>query len=115
MLYEAVFGSVSPQDWDEIHHILRKTGHFLGYGTIGLMWLRAWHMTAPRLSLAMDAALAVLGTALIASSDEIHQTFLPNRTGTLSDVVLDCCGALVLVGIAYGVNRMRTPLSQHSR
>jgi hypothetical protein len=43
-----------------------------------------------------DALLALLGTALVASCDEWHQTFLPNRTGTPWDVLLDCCGHAAL-------------------
>ena len=64
-----------------IHHLIRKSGHFLGYGLIGLAWLRAWWMTLPHSRFLHDAVLALLGTALIASADEFHQTFLPNRTG----------------------------------
>jgi VanZ family protein len=98
-LYQTIFGNVTDQRWDVLHHYIRKTGHFLGYGTIGLCWLRAWHMTMPCLSLLFDAALALLGTALIASSDEFHQSFLPDRTGMFSDVLLDCCGALVMLSL----------------
>ena len=41
-IYQAVFGSVADARWEHIHHVLRKTGHFLGYGTLGITWLRAW-------------------------------------------------------------------------
>ena len=40
--------------------------------------------------------LAILATFLVASADEFHQSFLPNRTGQFSDVLLDTCGAAVL-------------------
>jgi VanZ family protein len=100
-LWEALFGAVSDSRWDVIHHIIRKCGHFIAYGFIGLAWLRAWWMTLPKSRFFTDAALALLGTALIASCDEFHQTFLPNRTGTFSDVLLDCSGALVLELIVY--------------
>jgi VanZ family protein len=100
-LWEALFGVVSNPRWDVIHHILRKCGHFFAYGFIGLAWLRAWWMTLPESHFFTDAALALLGTALVASSDEFHQTFLPNRTGALSDVLLDCSGALALELIVY--------------
>ena len=100
-LYEALFGHVSNARWEIIHHYIRKTGHFLGYGFIGLAWLRAWWMTLPRSSFLPDAFLALLGTALVASCDEWHQTFLPNRTGTPWDVLLDCTGAITLQLIVY--------------
>ena len=33
---------------------------------------------------------------MLASADEFHQTFLANRTGLASDVLLDCCGAVCI-------------------
>ena len=47
------------------------------------------------------SVLALLGTALVASADEWHQTFLPNRTGSPWDVLLDCCGAAAVIGMAW--------------
>jgi VanZ family protein len=41
-------------------------------------------------------ALAMLGTLLVASSDEIHQHFLPNRSGSPWDVLIDCSGGLLM-------------------
>jgi VanZ family protein len=96
-LWQHLFGPVSNARWAMLHHDLRKSGHFLGYGTMGLLWLRAWWMTLPRAAFLLDAALALLGTAAVAGLDEFHQSLLPNRTGIPSDVLLDCSGAAVLV------------------
>jgi VanZ family protein len=40
------------------------------------------------------ATIAVLGTALVASLDEWHQSFIPSRTGTPRDVLLDTCAGI---------------------
>jgi VanZ family protein len=66
-------------------------------------------MTLPHSRFLQDAALALLGTATIASLDEWHQTFLPNRTGSPWDVLLDCCGALTLQLIVYVFMRITRP------
>jgi VanZ family protein len=100
-LVQLFFGRLSDATWDLLHHLLRKTGHFLGYGTLGLVWLRAWLMTLPGAQFMSQAGLALLGTALVASWDEWHQSFLPNRTGTPYDVLLDCCGASAMIGMAW--------------
>jgi VanZ family protein len=100
-IYEAIFGPVSAAHWEHIHHYIRKCGHFLGYGFIGLAWLRAWWFTLPHSRFIQDAFLGLLGTAMVASCDEWHQTFLPNRTGSPWDVLLDCTGAIVLQLIVY--------------
>ena len=100
-LVQLLFGPLSDATWEIVHHVLRKSGHFLGYGALGLVWLRAWRMTLPDAPFLSQAGLALLGTALVASWDEWHQTFLPNRTGSPYDVLLDCCGATAMIGIAW--------------
>jgi VanZ family protein len=109
LFVEALLGPVSDASWGAIHHYIRKSGHFLGYGALGLAWLRAWWMTFPRFRFLFEAGLALAATALVASLDEWHQTFLPNRTGTPWDVLLDCCGALFMQFAALIVLRLRCP------
>jgi VanZ family protein len=100
-LWEAIFGAVADAHWAVIHHLIRKSGHFFGYGAIGLAWLRAWWMSLPHSGFLEDAFLALLGTSLVASLDELHQSYLPNRTGSPLDVLLDCCGAITLQLAVY--------------
>ena len=102
-IYQAIFGAVPNDRWEMIHHYIRKTGHFSGYGLLCLAWLRAWRLTIPRYRYIMDAELAVLGTAVIASGDEFHQRFLPNRGSSPWDVLLDCFGAVFMCVAAWAV------------
>jgi VanZ family protein len=100
---------VSSARWDAAHHAIRKAGHFIGYGFIGLAWLRAWWLTLDNSHFLLDAFLALMGTALIASADEWHQSFLPNRTGSPWDVLIDCSGAITLQLIVYIFMRIFRP------
>ena len=109
LMYQAIFGSVTDARWEVVHHYIRKSGHFIGYGLIGLAWLRAWWFSMPRSRFALDALLALLGTALIASADEFHQSFLPNRTASPWDVLLDCSGAVTLQLVVYLFMRLVRP------
>ena len=88
-------------DWERFHYwhfYIRKTGHVIGYAILSVLLFRAWRATLP----AMDnskwtlrwATIALLGTALVASLDEWHQSFLPSRTGRWQDVVLDASAGL---------------------
>jgi VanZ family protein len=106
-VWEHIFGRVTDVRWETLHHYIRKSGHFLGYGIMGLLWLRAWWMSLPRAGFLLDAVLALLGTGLVASLDECHQAFLPNRTGVPSDVLLDCSGAIVLLLLFFLLRRLR--------
>jgi VanZ family protein len=108
-LFQLIFGTVSDARWEIIHHLIRKSGHFVGYGLVGLTWLRAWWLTLPRSQFVYDALLALVGTGLVATCDEWHQSFLPNRNGSPWDVLLDCCGAITLQLIVYVFMRSFRP------
>jgi len=91
----------SQPEWWRLHMIIRKSGHFTGYGILSAAWFRAFRMTLPlspdRNRLPIIAhGLAMLGTLLVASCDETHQLFLSNRSGSFWDVMIDCTGGLVM-------------------
>ena len=83
------------QHW---HFFIRKGGHVFGYGLLSILLFRAWRETLPSMEdlnwTLRWATIAVLGTAVVASLDEWHQSYLPSRTGTPRDVLLDTCAAL---------------------
>jgi VanZ family protein len=105
MMYQTIWGPVADWQWPAIQYSIRKTGHFLGYGTLGLTWLRAWLIQSLLLLRLKPTwiwrgycvAMAMACTAVVASLDELHQSFLPSRTGVPSDVILDCIGAATLI------------------
>lgn len=114
-IFTAIFGPFTDEHWELFHHLIRKSGHFIGYGTLGMTWVRAWlrsfsvvlqwTVTQWRIR---SAALALFCTFLTASADEYHQTFLAGRTGQFSDVLLDTTGALLFTLIvALGWRRQR--------
>jgi VanZ family protein len=89
---------LDPAGFAVVHHYIRKCGHFVGYFTLSFFLFRAWRATlrlpwAPRWALRW-AAVAFFMSALVASLDEWHQTFIPSRTGRISDVMLDSIAAL---------------------
>ena len=90
------------------NHLLRKSGHFLGYGTLGVIFCRAWAAQLNRFTTLTwtdvrlrGAILGVLSVFLVACADEYHQSFLPGRTSTFTDVLLDTCGALIVNTIVF--------------
>ena len=95
-----MFGELDPVSFDRLHIILRKAGHFFGYGIFGYLWFRAFSATFPKGAPVVWFGLAIACTFLIASLDEWHQSFSPARAGHFGDVALDTCGALVLVSMA---------------
>lgn len=78
---------------------LRVTGHLLAFGTLsGLLLVAISWGRPPRLR---DAALALGITVVYGLTDELHQSFVPDRTGRLDDVVTDTIGALAGLVVAY--------------
>lgn len=110
-IVEWLTGPLTQPQWWRLHIIIRKCGHFTGYGLVSLTWFRAvWMSYRPkRTEFARSRStrklsahlLAMLGTFLVASADEFHQTFLPNRTGTPVDVLIDCSGALLVQCVIF--------------
>ncbi len=101
-IFQAIFGSEVNDNWSHLHHLIRKTGHFTAYGTFSLFAYQAAARTLKRhipdslQHQQFSHILAVTATLIAASADEIHQCFLPNRTGCLADVLLDTAGAVTL-------------------
>jgi VanZ family protein len=95
-----LFGPISQTHWAEVHHLIRKTGHFVGYGLVSVAFFYSWRQTLRRMAVRhwtlwrRASVLAVLCTLLIAISDEYHQSFLPSRTSSPIDVCIDLCGAI---------------------
>ena len=101
--WDNVLGKWHRNDAGFVNLAGRKVGHFFGYGTIGLMFRRAWYHSLRTYLLALRGtailAASVLGIAstfALASLDEWHQMFLPQRHGSLYDAALDTAGALFL-------------------
>jgi VanZ family protein len=91
-LLHFLFG-LGRERFDVLHFYIRKSGHVVGYGTLSILLFRAWRATLPAPNnvkwTPRWANIAILGTALVASLDEWHQTFIPSRTGSVRDVILD--------------------------
>ena len=67
------------------------------------------HRRKPAAADWLRAAICLGVAAAYAATDEYHQSFVPSRTSTVHDVVIDICGALVgLIVIALAsVRRAR--------
>ena len=102
---------------EQLNAVLRKTGHFAGYAILSALVLFALRNTNRDRLLSLRqrswgiylrdywrlewAWLGVLLTIVTAAFDEIHQTFIPSRTGRWQDVLLDTGGAAVIQALLY--------------
>jgi VanZ family protein len=97
-IFHYLFG-MNYHRFEHWHVYMRKGGHVFGYGLLSILLFRAWRETFPVEKLLrwalLWASLAVVGTAVVASLDEWHQSFNPLRTGTVRDVFLDTGAAVI--------------------
>jgi VanZ family protein len=113
-IFHYLFG-LSPEQFEPIHFFTRKTGHFVGYGTLSVLAFRSWRALRnpwqPNWTPAWGRN-AVLLTFTVASLDEFHQTFIPSRTGTFHDVVLDTTAGITAQILIYFFLRKQSPTTQ---
>src|SRR3982751_394016 len=72
-----------------INVVLRKLGHLIEYAVIGALLWRALRSTLRATPAAWIAAITLITSALFALSDEFHQSFVPSRTPSANDVLVD--------------------------
>ena len=124
-LLRLLHAHISLQAVQELNHILRKTGHFTGYGILCVLIFRAWFHTlvsrsnitwtsseSSRVASALHSIrvrctlLAVIMTLITAILDEWHQAFDPSRTSSGWDVALDVTGGIIFLAFALFVFKL---------
>ena len=88
-----------------INAVMRKFGHFFEYAILSALLWRALRATLRSSFNVRPAAVALVISALFAASDEFHQSFVPSRTPSGNDVLIDICGAGVAVAVCQLVRR----------
>ena len=89
---------------EEIHYLFRKCAHLSEFAILAVLVWRAIRHLSPKAQLPWrwsQALLSLLLVAFYAASDEYHQTFVPGRTGQVSDVFVDLCGAAIGLGLLW--------------
>jgi VanZ family protein len=95
-----LFPDISEASLNYVHFLVRKAAHFTEYAVLALLAARAFR-TSHRQRLKQLWWLAAFAlVACVALSDEYHQSFLPSRTGTIYDSLLDMTGAATALACA---------------
>lgn len=88
-----------------IEFFLRKATHFSVFALLALVLYRVFRHRQP---FAIALPWSLFFSLLVAVLDEWHQTFTPDRTGMVGDVLLDASGSvsmLLVVSIVYLYSR----------
>ena len=89
-----LFPNTSPETLAVIHFTTRKIAHFTEYAILGFLAARAFR-TSPRPAI-RDRWLLICVTLIVvyALMDEFHQSFVPSRTASIFDSLIDIAGGL---------------------
>ena len=94
-----LFPSISEESIALVHFFTRKAAHFMEYAVLGLLAARAFSGSSHhvlRRSWFLAGVLLIVAWALL---DEFHQSFVPSRTASLFDSIVDVAGGLAgLIG-----------------
>ncbi len=84
--------------------LVRKAAHFTEYLVLGVLATRAFDpgYRGARAALVPLAIFLVLAPSI----DETIQLFVADRSGQVTDVMLDCCGAATGVALSYMLSRL---------
>jgi VanZ family protein len=95
---------ISTEAIDAVRWLVRKAAHMTEYALLAWLWWRALRRPVrndPRPWSWKIAGAAWALTILYAASDEFHQTFVANRTGSVVDVGIDSAGAALGLGLLW--------------
>jgi VanZ family protein len=89
-----LFPNTSAETLAVIHFITRKIAHFTEYAILGFLAARAFR-TSPRPFISQRWFLICLTLIVVyALIDEYHQSFVPSRTASFFDSLIDMAGGL---------------------
>lgn len=103
--FEWLFPAATPELINSFHSLIRKLGHFTEFFVLALLLYRAlrgtrrphWHGRVAGWTLAVVLLYSV--------ADEVHQRFVPSRSGAWADSLLDFFGGCCAVGLLYARHR----------
>jgi len=89
-----IFPQASEATLATIHFLLRKAGHFTEYAILALLAARALRTSYRKLLRQRWFWLSFLLVVVYALGDEFHQSFVPSRTASIYDSMIDMFGGL---------------------
>ncbi len=104
-----LYPDISQRAIATVHFVVRKAAHVTEYAILTSVLWRALRISLAGKSRALIAAIACVGPALFAASDEFHQSFMPSRTASPNDVLVDCVGVLLAAALCWTVTRPGAP------
>jgi len=92
-----LFPDIAEQQIATVHLVTRKAAHFIEYAILAFLARRAFITSSRDFLREHWFALSLGVVALVAAIDELHQSLVPSRTGSVYDSAIDLTGGLVML------------------
>ena len=102
-----LFPGTSEASLQIIHFAVRKAAHFTEYALMGFLAARALSTSSHELLRRRWIVLVLLLIVVYACLDEYHQSYVPSRTASIFDSLIDSAGGLA--GLLVYYRRSRQP------
>ena len=102
-VYDSLDTTAQAEYKDTATFIIRKLAHFSEYALLGIL---AFINLAMVKKLGYRGLFAAVFSCIYASSDEIHQLFVPGRAGQVGDVLIDTSGAVAGILLAILIRKI---------
>ncbi len=103
-----LFPSASEATLATIHFVLRKLGHFTEYAIFAWLAARAFHTSSQPWLRRRWFTMALAFVVCYALFDEFRQSFVPSRTPSIYDSLIDMWGGLTAL-LVMAWRRVRSP------
>jgi VanZ family protein len=90
-----------------VHFLVRKAGHFSEYGFLALLAARAFYLTPSTILSRHWLLCSLCLVAVYALTDEYHQSFVPTRTPSIYDSMIDTAGGVTVLMVLYVIGKVR--------
>ena len=109
-----LFPNISEATLATIHFLIRKAGHLTEYAILALLAARAFRTSSRELLRTRWFWVSLLFVVGYSLSDEFHQSFVPSRTASIYDSMIDSVGGLTALVLLAIRRRVRTPTRRDS-
>ena len=89
-----LFPDIPAEDIAPLHGLIRKLGHWSEYFVLAVLALRALLKETDNKWQSRHTVFTLVFVFVYALSDEFHQLFVPSRTASLGDVMIDVLGGI---------------------
>ena len=104
-----LFPNVRDESLAVLHLLVRKAGHLTEYAVFATLAARAFRASSHDLLRRHWVGCSLLLAIVYALTDELHQSFVPSRTASIYDSLIDSMGALMALTIIWLRHRKSEP------